>query len=158
MTNKALDITIEHFDLHSIYEVDGFIELYKEYADGFGIEFTPKLMDCINSRFKSGDLKLIYAQVEGKLVGFVVYRADHPPLSVSNCIALEDIMVDKNHRGRGIADALLKELVSHARSISAGSIRFITQKSNTTVNKLMLSNGAIYTDWEHGAILTLVGE
>lgn len=159
MTNKAEVLTVEHFNLDSIFKLHGFIEMYRDYAKQFNIEFTHELKESLHRRFKEGgDLKLIYAQLDGRLVGFAVYRVGHPPLSVNKSVELEDIMVDKSQRGKGIATALVKELVSYARSISVSSIRFITQKSNTAVKNLMLSNGAIYTDWEHGAILTLLGE
>jgi ribosomal protein S18 acetylase RimI-like enzyme len=77
---------------------------------------------------------LFVARTEGSIVGMgtiVVYR-----VLTGTTAHVEDVVVDRAHRGRGVGERLMHHLIAHARTQGAESIALTSHPSREAANRL----------------------
>jgi ribosomal protein S18 acetylase RimI-like enzyme len=89
--------------------------------------------DAVARVQESGALVLL-ARYDGKIVGMATLVV---ATVLSGTIAhVEDVVVDVQHRGRGIGERLMQELMSHARAQGANSMALTSHPSREAANRL----------------------
>ena len=73
---------------------------------------------------------------EGRVVGLTHYRAFHRPIAGAVGCFLDDLFVDPEVRGGGIAARLVEAVVGEARRNSWGVVRWITAEDNARARAL----------------------
>ena len=76
------------------------------------------------------------AEDQGHLVGLAHFRPFARPLSASTGGFLDDLFVNPDLRGKGIARALIAAIAEEGRAQGWSSIRWLTAPDNTTARAL----------------------
>ena len=75
---------------------------------------------------KNPDRPILAAEVDGKMVGYAFcilqITKDDPVLCDRKVLYIDDLCVDENHRGRGIAGALYHRALELARELSCDAV------------------------------------
>lgn len=75
---------------------------------------------------KTSDRPILAAEVDGKMVGYAFcilqITKDDPVLCDRRVLYIDDLCVDENHRGRGIAGALYRRALELARELSCDAV------------------------------------
>lgn len=109
--------------------------LYQGYAQFYGVPQTAQmrarvwdwLMDLAHEA--QGRVAVL---PDGRLVGLAHFRPFARPLSASTGGFLDDLFVDPQARGAGVATALIEALASEARARGWSVLRWITAQDNDT--------------------------
>lgn len=99
-------------------------ELHRAYADSYRTSQPDAAAQQVWSwiHHPHHELNCLLAADEtGYVAGLAHYRAFARPLSASTGSYLDDLFVDPAHRGSGVADAVLIELLYEARSLTASA-------------------------------------
>ena len=75
---------------------------------------------------KTSDRPILAAEEDGKMVGYAFcilqVTKDDPVLCDRRVLYIDDLCVDENHRGRGIAGALYRRALELARELSCDAV------------------------------------
>ena len=75
---------------------------------------------------KTSDRPILAAEEDGKMVGYAFcilqITKDDPVLCDRRVLYIDDLCVDENHRGRGIAGALYRRALELARELSCDAV------------------------------------
>ncbi len=74
--------------------------------------------------FRQGKAEVIFAETEGKVVGFALFFHNFSTFLGRAGIYLEDLFVLPEHRGHGVGKALLEELARIARQRDCGRLEW----------------------------------
>jgi GNAT superfamily N-acetyltransferase len=90
----------------------------------------------LEERFEKKDSTIFLASVDERIVGFTQLYPSFSSVSMKRVWILNDLFVDENHRGNGIAKSLMSAAENFARE--TGSVRIIlaTQISNIAAQSL----------------------
>lgn len=121
MFTKHLD-TIQRLMTHSY--LNNF-SASEEYGD----QITEKDIQDINDYLKDGSAILLGAFIEGVLVGFLWSYKHHYHEEVR--LHINEIVVEKEFRGRGIAKQLLKKAEHTAKELKVNAIDLMVTEGNT---------------------------
>ena len=86
------------------------------------------------------------AESDGVVVGFAHLQRQVDTFTAGPGWFLDDLFVDPDHRGRGIARALISHLSNYATSHGGGTLRWITAADNHTAQGLY-NQIATKTSW-----------
>ena len=114
-------------------------DLYYGYAEFYNMpmtdEVTDTLWDWIHD--EHNPFYCIVAKTDdGKLLGFMHFRAMPSPLRGAMVGFLDDLFVSPNARGKGVVNALYKELENQGREKGWPLIRWITADNNYRARSL----------------------
>ena len=107
--------------------------LYAGYAAFYKVEQTPAMRDKVWSWLMDEKTEVhgLVAGIEGgKLIGITHFRPYARPLSASTGGFLDDLFVDPQARGSGVADALIDAVKSEGQMRGWTVIRWITAEDN----------------------------
>jgi GNAT superfamily N-acetyltransferase len=94
---------------------------------------------------------------DGMLAGYAVYLVQPFAYDLRPSVTLKELFVDSDHRGRGVAIALLERLRQDANRLGAGRILWLVLPSNEAAKRLYQRfGGSPDAHWEHWQ-LELVG-
>ena len=82
------------------------------------------------------ELSALVADVDGEPVGFAHLRRQHDTFTAGPGWFLDDLYVAPEHRGAGIARALIDACAATAHTAGGGTLRWITASDNTTAQRL----------------------
>jgi ribosomal protein S18 acetylase RimI-like enzyme len=77
----------------------------------------------------------VVARLDGKVVGFAHYLFHDSVWSAGSCY-LQDLFVDQENRGRGVARALIERVTQDAEEHGAASFYWHTPQDNATARAL----------------------
>lgn len=95
----------------------------------------------LKERFEKGDSTIFAARVDGGIVGFVQLYPSFSSLSMKRVWILNDLFVNEDYRGRGVAKSLIGVAENFARETDCAQIILETQISNVTAQSLYESRG-----------------
>lgn len=125
-------------------------QLYVLYAAFYAVEQTQVMRDQVwQWLHQSPPLisALVAVNAEGDLLGFIHYRAFVRPLAATMGGYVDDIFVNIEVRGQGIARQLIKEVVSIGKSKQWSIIRWVTAENNQRA-RACYDKIAEHTHWQ----------
>ena len=91
--------------------------------------------------FSDGNSALFIVRDKTRIVGMGTVVLMRIPMFL--CAWMEDVVVDKEYRNRGIGSALVKKLIAHARAKRAKHLNFTSRRNRKEANKWYLKMGFI---------------
>lgn len=113
--------------------------LYRDYGVFYETEFGEEVLERVWALlFDEGSgIRAIVAERDGAVVGFAQYRSHFDTFTGGRDWYLEDLYVDPDARGAGVATALIEHLAALARETDgAGSLRWITAADNERAQRV----------------------
>ncbi|HMQ57624.1 MAG TPA: GNAT family N-acetyltransferase [Rhizobiaceae bacterium] len=124
-------------------------QLYAGYAAFYKVEQTPEMRATVwGWIFDPGHTTeaLVAAADNGTLLGLAHFRPFARPLSATTGGFLDDLFVDPDARGLGVADALLDAVADEGRKRGWSVIRWITADDNYRA-RAVYDRKAVKTHW-----------
>ncbi|MGU3495571.1 N-acetyltransferase family protein [Xanthobacteraceae bacterium A53D] len=85
----------------------------------------------------------LMAELDGRLAGMALCVAHEGTWSMTRLCYLEDLFVDPQVRGAGVARAIMDHLVAHCRASGFSDLYWHTRDTNTTARRLYDSYVAV---------------
>jgi GNAT superfamily N-acetyltransferase len=114
---------------------DAYRRFYHQPAD------LERARQFLSDRLAANDSVLFVADAGGTLIGFVQLYPSFWSVAACRSWILNDLFVAPEARGTGAGRALMERAEAHARETGAGGLDLMTQKTNTTAQRLYESCG-----------------
>ena len=113
-------------------------ELFRAYGVFYETEFSDVVLDGVWAWLldPAHEVSALVADDAGDLVGFAHIRRLHDTFTAGTGWFLDDLYVAPEHRGRGIARALIERGYDDATAAGGGTFRWITAADNETAQLL----------------------
>jgi ribosomal protein S18 acetylase RimI-like enzyme len=115
-------------------------ELFRAYGAFYETAFDDAHLDHVGALLVaagSGVDAFVAEDDAGIVVGFAHFRRHPYTFSAGSDWYLDDLFVDPDARGQGIATALVEHLAAHAREVApGGTLRWITAASNERAQRV----------------------
>jgi GNAT superfamily N-acetyltransferase len=114
-------------------------ELFRAYGVFYETEFTDNLLEAVWWQLleDGSGVDALVAELDGTVVGFAHYRSHPDTFTGGRDWYLDDLFVDPEVRGAGVATALIEHLIGLARaSEPAGTLRWITADDNARAQRV----------------------
>jgi ribosomal protein S18 acetylase RimI-like enzyme len=119
-------------DIHAVLIFD------KKISEGRGV-LSYEDMAAIDP---GGPLDLSFvAEVEGKVIGFLMARLAYLMIPFTEVCILQGIVIDPDYQGRGIGGKLLDELLDHCHAEGINTIRAIVPQGNKKLSLFVEAHG-----------------
>jgi ribosomal protein S18 acetylase RimI-like enzyme len=119
-------------------DIRAILSLDKKLTEGRGV-LTYKDMAAVNP---GGPLDLSFvAEVEGKVIGFIMTRLAYLMIPFIEVCILQGIVVDPDYRGRGIGGKLLDALLDYCQAEEINTIRAIVPQRNEKLRLFVEAHG-----------------
>jgi ribosomal protein S18 acetylase RimI-like enzyme len=127
---------------------DAWRSLFTAYGVFYETEFSPDVLDGVWAWLMDADHEISarVAEVDGVLVGFAHLRALSDTFTAGPAWSLDDLYVAPEHRGAGIARALIAACAVTGHDAGGGTLRWITASDNSTAQRLY-DTVATRTSW-----------
>jgi GNAT superfamily N-acetyltransferase len=145
-TSGTLAITVRALEQGDFF---AWYELFAGYADFYN---TPLVDEQAMRAWawlhgdKSAVRGFVAVDADGAVLGLAHVQEFERLLENDRGLLLEDLFVGPQHRGKGVATALINHLKDEARDRGFGVIRWITAEDNATARRLY-DSVAEKTDW-----------
>ncbi len=132
-------------------DLDDLAPLVRAYCDFY--EVTPSDDDLRSfSRLLIADpdqvgIQLIARDEAGRPLGYATLYWSLSSLSASRIAIMDDLFVQPDARGRGVADALIEECRARAGRRGATAVTWQTAKTNRRAQRVYERVGARRTEW-----------
>ena len=123
--------------------------LYQGYADFYHAEQTSAMRDTVWAWLhdeRNEISGLVAETADGTLLGLAHFRPFARPLSATIGCFLDDLFVNPDARGRGVADALIQRIEAIARDKGWSVVRWITADNNYR-GRAVYDRHASKTNW-----------
>jgi ribosomal protein S18 acetylase RimI-like enzyme len=113
--------------------------LFRDYGVFYETAFSEDVLDRVWGLLldAGSGVRTLVAEQDGVVVGFAHYRSHFDTFTGGRDWYLEDLYVDPDARGGGIATALIERLAQLARETDgAGSLRWITAADNDRAQRV----------------------
>ena len=119
-------------------EKDEWLPLWQAYLRFYRTELSDDITDLTWRRFNdpAEPMHLLASFKDGVMTGFAAYLIHRSTWSRDGYCYLEDLFVDAQERGRGVARALIDAVAAAARRASCGRLYWRTEEDNTTARAL----------------------
>ena len=114
-------------------------ELFRAYGVFYETEFSNELLERVWALMiePGTGIDALVAEHEGQVVGIAHYRSHPDTFSAGRDWYLDDLFVDPDARGRGVASALIEHLHEHAERVApGGTVRWITAADNARAQRV----------------------
>jgi GNAT superfamily N-acetyltransferase len=110
--------------------------LARAYKAFYGTALADSAYEATWKRLRERDrIHGLGAHSSGRLVGITHYLFHTGIWSLRTCY-LEDLFVETEHRGRGVAGALIEAVAERARNEGANRLYWLTHETNATARTL----------------------
>ncbi|MEQ8666003.1 MAG: GNAT family N-acetyltransferase [Rhodospirillales bacterium] len=115
---------------------------WRRLYDGYGAFYKREMTDAIADTVwnwihdPAHEVEGAVAKLDGRVVGLAHYRRMPSPLRGQNIGFLDDLFVDPDVRGHGVAEALFGHLATVAEERGWGVVRWITADDNYRARSL----------------------
>ena len=114
-------------------------ELFRAYGVFYETEFSDEVLEAVWWQLldDGSGVNALVAELDGTVVGLAHYRSHPDTFTGGRDWFLDDLFVDPEVRGAGVATALIEHLIGLARaSEPAGSLRWITADDNARAQRV----------------------
>jgi ribosomal protein S18 acetylase RimI-like enzyme len=113
-------------------------ELFRAYGIFYETEFSDRVLDGVWGWLMDPghEVHAIVADSDGELVGFAHIRRLWDTFTAGPGWFLDDLYVAPEHRGTGVARALIERGYADAEAAGGGTFRWITAEDNATAQLL----------------------
>jgi GNAT superfamily N-acetyltransferase len=114
-------------------------ELFRAYGVFYKTEFSDDLLDRVWTLLLDDEARIdaLVAELDGAVVGLAHYRSHPDTFTGGRDWFLDDLFVDPEVRGAGVATALIEHLAGLARADEpAGTLRWITAADNERAQRV----------------------
>lgn len=131
---------------------DDWARLFTAYGVFYETSFPEHVLDGVWQWLMDAEheVSALVAELEGPvgqhLVGFAHLRRLQDTFTAGGAWFLDDLYVMPEHRGAGVARALIEACDATAHAAGGGTLRWITASDNTTAQRLY-DKVAIRTTW-----------
>jgi len=94
------------------------------------------------------DHRFVIAEAEGVVIGWI-HASVSEHIDAAACVLLEGLVVDREHRGRGIGRVLLDDAEAWARSIGCSLVRLRSTDARTEAHKFYQHLGYTKVKTQH---------
>ena len=121
---------------------DAWQALFAAYGVFYETDFPPRVFDGVWAWLMDAahDVSALVAELPGasgpQLVGFAHLRRLQDTFTAGPAWFLDDLYVAPEHRGAGVAGALIAACEAAAHEAGGGTLRWITASDNTTAQRL----------------------
>ena len=136
-------VHIRRATLSDVGQLTGLVEQYRAFYLQDSNALTVQFM---SDRISRDESVAFVAEIDDALVGFTQCYPSFSTVSLSVVWLLNDLFVDPEHRGHGIANQLMAEAESAARDAGASRIWLRTAHTNTPAQALYESRGWVYDE------------
>ncbi|MDP4586450.1 MAG: GNAT family N-acetyltransferase [Microbacteriaceae bacterium] len=127
-------------DLHAL------TSLVEKYRAFYLQEPSERTETFLTERLMRGESVVFVAESDGQLVGFAQCYPSFSTVSLSIVWLLNDLFVEPEHRGGGIANQLMDHAESAAKQASASRIWLRTAHGNQPARTLYERRGWVYDE------------
>jgi len=121
----------------TIQDLSQLAELFDQYRVFYRkVSDIPSAEDFLKERIENKDSEIFVAEENGNLVGFVQLYPLFSSTRMKRYWLLNDLYVNKNHRGKGYSKELIEDAKELAKLTKASGILLETGKSNDIGNQL----------------------
>ncbi len=142
---KSMSLTIRTIEQNDL--VDWKV-LYRKYLMFYKTELTDSQLETLCSWFFD-DEKQMHGNVaihENKIIGLVHFREFLRPIKAASAIFMDDLYVETNYRGKGVARSLIKSVNDYALEKQISLVRWVTAHDNHEAMQLY-DKVATQTQW-----------
>lgn len=123
-------------------DLDAIVPLFDAYRGFYGQPSDlPRARDWLQARMQANESVVLFAETEGKPVGFVQLYPMFSSVGTARTWILNDLYVDASARRGGVARALLDAAADFARGDGAHSIVLETTRDNGPARALYRNAG-----------------
>ena len=117
---------------------DAWRALFRDYGEFYETRFTDEVLDGVwGWLMQPGhDVHALVADDAGTVVGFAHIRRVNDTFTAGPAWFLDDLYVSPDHRGTGVARALIERGYADATAAGGGTFRWITASDNETAQLL----------------------
>ncbi|WP_018923988.1 GNAT family N-acetyltransferase [Salsuginibacillus kocurii] len=112
-------------------------EFYQQPTDEEGAR------EFLAERLEQQDSIIIVAKDLDKYIGFTQLYPTYSSISMSKDLILNDLYVDKEARGQGAGELLIKEAITYAQKLNAASLSLSTATNNISAQALYEKMGFV---------------
>jgi GNAT superfamily N-acetyltransferase len=113
-------------------EKSGWLPLWNGYLEFYGCQLAAGVTDTTWHRIVN-DVEPIHclsAYIDARMVGFATYVMHRSTWSLENYCYLEDLFVDPQQRGKGVANRLIQEVTNVAKLERCTRLYWSTRENN----------------------------
>ncbi|CAB4329262.1 MAG: GNAT family N-acetyltransferase [Actinobacteria bacterium] len=125
----------------SILDIDDLVRLVEGYRAFYKQEPNTQTKEYLVDRILGGQVVAFIAQLESRAIGFTMIYPTYSTVSLTRIWLLNDLFVDFNYRGQGIANALVQAAETAAKEAGASRIWLRTAEDNVIAQRLYESRG-----------------
>lgn len=117
---------------------DAWRELFRAYGEFYETRFPDEVLETVWSWLldPAHEISALVADDEGVLVGFAHIRKLNDTFTAGPAWFLDDLYVAPDHRGKGVARALIERGYADGTANGGGTFRWITAADNETAQAL----------------------
>lgn len=113
---------------------DELVEAFRELVPQLSSSSPPPSADDLSAIVSGSDTVLFVARVDDRIVGGLTLACYRIPTGVKAWI--EDVVVDRSARGRGVGDALSRAAIAEAASRGAKHVSLTSRPAREAANRL----------------------
>lgn len=118
-------------------DLDAIVPLFDRYRVFYGQQSDTELArNFLGERLKAGDSKIFVGQCGETICGFIQMYPSFSSTAAATIWVLNDLFVEPDTRGSGIATALLTQAVDHAKATGAHHLELATARDNVPAREL----------------------
>lgn len=125
----------EEKDIKETYDL-----LNELYSNGIEYNiFVEKYKECLKNEKFYG----IVAKENSKIVGVLTSRIINRLVKSKDILFIDDLIVDKDHRNKGIGKLLLKTAIDYAQKMNCQTVELTSYIDNINAHRFYENNGLI---------------
>ena len=124
-------------------DIDMLVPLVEKYRAFYKQEPSPRTRTYLIERIESGEALVFLANLDSHMIGFTLIYPTFSTVSLSPIWLLNDLFVEFNYRGQGIASALMARAEAEAQQAGATRVWLRTAHDNTTAQALYEGRGYV---------------
>jgi GNAT superfamily N-acetyltransferase len=112
--------------------------LFRDYGVFYETHFEDAVLDRVWDQLldTSAGIHALVSEAGGAVVGIAHFRSHPDTFTGGRDWFLDDLFVDPEARGQGVATALIEHLTALAKAVGPGTVRWITAETNERAQRV----------------------